>query len=81
MTPENESRPCGNSVEYKLDPVIARRVMELKLGLNGCRQHSWRALAIQVAGVECQMTGKDLHRLAEWTLGSEWPEVDKEFDI
>lgn len=68
---ENESRPCGDSVEYKLDLVIAQRVKELKLGLNGCRRHSGRALAIQVTGMECQHTGKELSRLSQWTLQEE----------
>lgn len=57
--------------EYQLDPVIARRVMELKLGLVGCRQYSWRALAIKVTGHEDQMTGSDIERLACWTLRTE----------
>lgn len=58
--------------EYKLDVIIANRIKELRLGLNGNKQHSYRALAIQVNGVECQMTGQDLCRLAEWTLNEEW---------
>lgn len=62
------SRPVGGTDEYQLDHVIARRVKELKLGLNGCNVHSWRALAIKVTGYEDQMTGSDLERLACWTL-------------
>jgi hypothetical protein len=69
---DNESRPVGETVEYKLDPTIAKRIKELKLGLNGCNKHSWRALAIQVTGYECQQTGSDLCRLAQWTLGETW---------
>lgn len=61
------SRPVGGTLEYKLDPVIARRVKELKLGIGG-NVHSWRALAIRVTGYEDQMTGSDLERLACWTL-------------
>jgi len=67
------SRKIGDDgTEYQLDPVIAQRIKELKLGLNGCRRHSWRALAIKVCGFECQMTGSELSRLAQWTLGEEW---------
>lgn len=51
--------------EYKLDIDIAKRIIELR------KTHSWRALAIKVTGVECQITGKDLERLACWTLGLE----------
>ncbi len=49
--------------EYQLDPLIARRVKELKATC------SWRALAILVTGYDDQMTGSDLERLACWTLG------------
>ena len=65
------SRPVGDTVEFKLDPVIAKRIKDLKLGINGCRRHSWRALAIKVTGYDDQMTGSDLERLACWTLGQE----------
>ena len=58
--------------EYKLDPIIANRIKELRLGLNGCGSHSWRALAIRVTGYEDQMTGSDLEKLAEWTLDEEF---------
>lgn len=57
--------------EYKLDERVAKIVKELRLGL-GCNVHSWRAVAIRVVGWECQMTGKDLSRLAQWTLDEEW---------
>lgn len=67
-----ESRQVGNTVEYKLDLVIAQRIKELRLGLNGCNEHSWRALAMTVTGYEDQITGIDLCRLAMWTLGEEW---------
>ena len=62
----------GGGEMYKLDSVIAERVKELRLGLNGSRSHSWRALSIQVTGFECQMTGSDLCKAAMGTLGEEW---------
>lgn len=66
------SRSVGDTIEYQLDLIIAQRIKELKLGLNGCKIHSWRALAREVTGYECQMTGNDLERLAMWTLNEEW---------
>jgi len=66
------SRPCGESLQYKLDPIIAQRVKELRLGLNGNRVHSWRALACKVIGWECQHTGSELETLAQWTLDEHW---------
>jgi hypothetical protein len=58
--------------EYQLDLIIAKRIKELYLGLEGTNRHSSRAIAIAVTGFECQMTGQDLVRLAEWTLDEEW---------
>lgn len=72
-----ESQPWGSTTAYKLDPVIAQRIKELRLGLNGCRIHSWRALALRVTGFEDQMTGSELERLAQWTLG----DSDEEWDL
>lgn len=60
--------------EYQLDLTIAQRIKELRLGLNGMNMHSWRAIAIECTGYEDQMTGKDLCRLAAWTLGEDWDE-------
>lgn len=70
------SRSVGDILEFQLDPVIALRIKELRLGHNGNRVHSWRALAIKVTGYECQMTGSDLERLAQWTLGEDWETSD-----
>jgi hypothetical protein len=52
--------------EYELDKQIAERIVELS------KTHTWRALAVKVTGVECQMMGQDLSRLAHWTLGLDW---------
>lgn len=60
--------------EYKLHPTVARLVKELRLGLNGERRHTYRALSRQISGYECQKSGEILERLAIWTLG------DKEED-
>jgi hypothetical protein len=60
--------------EFKLDPVVAQRIKELRLGLNGSPVCSWRVIAIRVTGHEDQMTGSELCRLAQWTLGEEWDE-------
>lgn len=70
------TRAAGASIQHKLDSVIANRIKELKLGLNGERQHSWRALSQKVSGYECQITGSDLCNIAQWTLGEEWNEND-----
>lgn len=59
-------------IEYKLDHVIAYRIKELRLGLNGCNEHSWRAISILITGKEDGYTGQQLCRLAQWTLGEEW---------
>lgn len=59
-------------VEYHLDRKIAERIKEIKL--DGC---SWRSMAIRVVGFEDQMTGKDLCRLAAWTLGEDEHDWDK----
>ena len=65
-------RPYGaNTIQYQLDPVIAQRIKELRLGLKGCNVHSWRALALRVTGFEDQMTGSDLESLACWSLPDE----------
>ena len=70
------TNPDGHTwTEYKLDPHIALRIKELKLGL-GCNVHSWRAIAMCVVGYECQMTGKDLERLAAWTLDEDVDDWD-----
>ena len=61
----------SGSKMYELDPVIAQRVKELRLGL-GCNVHTWRASALRVTGFECQMTGQDLCKAAMGTLGEEW---------
>ena len=52
--------------EYALDEEIAKRIIELY------KNHTFRAIACKCAGVECQMTGQDLVRIAHWTLGLEW---------
>ena len=57
--------------EYKMDPKIARIILDMKDGLNGCRLHSWRALSIEVTGMEDQIMGQELERIARWTLGEE----------
>jgi len=72
------SRECGPDdnrwTEYKLHPDVAKLVKELRLGLNGNGRHSWRAVAIKITGFECQLTGKELCRLAQWTLDEDWDE-------
>lgn len=59
---------------YKIDPTIAQRIKELRLGLGVENRHSWRALSIRITGFECQMTGKDLCQAAMLTLGENWNE-------
>ena len=69
---EYRKRRSDGYTEYKLDKAVANRVKELRLGLNGSKISSWRVISISVTGIECQMTGKDLCRLTQWTLGEEW---------
>jgi hypothetical protein len=59
-------------IEYHLDKEIAERIKQLRL--RGC---TWRTLAIEVTGFEDQMTGKDLIKLAAWTLGEDEHDWDK----
>ena len=66
--------------QNKLDPVIAQRIKELCLGLNGERRHSWRVLAMKVTGYECQLTGSDLESIAQWTLGENWDDLQESDD-
>lgn len=56
----------------KLDLVIAQRIKELRLGLDGSKRHSYRALAIKCTGIEDQHTGSHLCQLAQYTLKEEW---------
>jgi hypothetical protein len=70
--------PENRWTEYKLHPTVAKLIKELRCGLNGNGKHSWRAIAIKIVGFECQMTGKDLCRIAKWTLGEEHLEWDLE---
>lgn len=58
--------------EGMMDPFIARRIKDMRLGLNGRNVHSWRAVSIRVTGRECQMTGKELCQIAQEVLGEEW---------
>ena len=66
----------GEMVEYELHPTVARLVKDLRLGLNGERRHTYRALSRQISGYECQKSGEILERLAIWTLG----ETEEEWD-
>lgn len=62
----------SSSTDFPLDSVIAMRIMELRLGLNENSRHTWKAISIAVCGYECQMNGKELCRLAKWSLGTQW---------
>jgi hypothetical protein len=56
--------------EYQLNPEVAELVLNIK------SYSTWRSLSIAVTGFECQMTGRDLERLAKWTLGKEEDEYE-----
>lgn len=56
---------------YQLDPVVAKRIKDLRTGADEHYVHTWRAIAMVVAGFEDQYTGKELCELAAWTLGEE----------
>lgn len=70
---EHEILFGGEGMEtYKLDPIIAQRIIDLMEGQNGCFRHSQAAMAMRVIGLDCQITGRDLHRAAAYTLGLPW---------
>lgn len=63
---------AGQLKMYEIDKVIANRIKQLILGLDGEPRHTWRALAIRIVGYECQITGKDLSQVAQFTLKEDW---------
>jgi hypothetical protein len=64
-----EYREGGLCREYKLHPDVAELVKRLHLGSDGYSFHTPREIAIQVLGIGCQLSGQDLIRLSNWTLG------------
>lgn len=76
----NDTEKCYTYHEYMMDRIVAKRVYHLRCGKHGNNIHSWRAVAIAITGIECQYTGKELCRIAEWTLGMPEGALEDEHD-